>query len=162
MLVDRAANAHLSRNILNSGHIPMPDLKLLALDSEDLDVISATTQDAVVRVGDMGFARGDRRFALLMNRFAWEEGGKTRQRRRAALHFDRVNEVKVSGIDTNSIEGVLELLAIRFTVTDDPAGHVDLDFAGGGTIRLTVECLEARMQDLGAAWAARATPEHTA
>ncbi|HWV01309.1 MAG TPA: DUF2948 family protein [Devosia sp.] len=140
----------------------MPDLKLLALDSEDLDVISATTQDAVVRVGDMGFAKGDRRFALLMNRFAWEEGGKTRQRRRAALHFDRVNDVKVSGIDTNSIEGVLELLAIRFTVTDDPAGHVDLDFAGGGTIRLTVECLEARMQDLGAAWAARATPEHTA
>ena len=50
----------------------MTDLKLLALDSEDLDVISATTQDAVVRVGDMGFAKGDRRFALLMNRFAWE------------------------------------------------------------------------------------------
>lgn len=140
----------------------MPDLKLLALDSEDLDVISATTQDAVVRVGDMGYAKGDHRFALLMNRFAWEEGGKTRQRKRAALHFDRVNDVKVSGIDTNSIEGVLELLAIRFSVTDDPVGHVDLDFAGGGTIRLTVECLEARLQDLGAAWAARATPEHIA
>jgi len=140
----------------------MPDLKLLALDSEDLEVISATTQDAVVRVGDVGFAREDNRFALLMNRFAWEEGGRTRQRKRAALHFDRVNDVKVSGIDTNAVDGVLELLAIRFTTTDDPAGHVDLDFAGGGTIRLAVECLEARMQDLGAAWAARATPEHSA
>lgn len=140
----------------------MPDLKLLALDSEDLDVISATTQDAVVRVGDMGFAKGDGRFALLMNRFAWEEGGKTRKRKRAALHFDRVNDVKVSGIDTNSVEGVVELLAVRFTEGDAPAGTVDLDFAGGGTIRLSVECLEARLQDLGAAWAARATPEHTA
>ena len=78
------------------------------------------------------------------------------------MHFDRVNDVKVSGIDTNAIEGVLELLAIRFTVTDDPSGIVDLDFAGGGTVRLTVEVLEARLQDLGAAWAAKATPEHTA
>ncbi len=140
----------------------MPDLKLLALDPEDLEVISATTQDAVVRVGDMGYAKADQRFALLMNRFAWEDGGKVRQRKRAALHFDRVTDVKVSGIDTNSIEGVLELLALRYTVTDDPAGYVDLDFAGGGTVRLTVECLEARLQDLGAAWAAMATPEHSA
>jgi hypothetical protein len=138
----------------------MPDLKLLALDSEDLEVISATTQDAVVRVGDMGFAKGDSRFALLMNRYAWEEPGKKGQRRRAALHFDRVTDAKVTGIDTNAVEGVLELLAIRFTTTDDPAGTIDLDFAGGGTVRLTVECLEARLQDLGAAWAAKLTPEH--
>lgn len=140
----------------------MPDLKLMALDTEDLDIISATTQDAVIRVGDMGYAKADQRFALLMNRFAWEEASKVRQRKRAALHFDRVREVKVSGIDTNAVDGVLELLAIRFTQTDDPAGHIDLDFAGGGTIRLSVECLEARLQDLGAAWAAKATPAHAA
>lgn len=140
----------------------MPDLKLLALDNEDLEVISAATQDAVVRVPDMGFAKTDHRFALLMNRFAWEEAGKTRQRKRAALHFDRVNDVKVAGIDTNAQEGVLELLAVRFNESDAPAGTVELDFAGGGTVRLTVECLEARLQDLGAAWAAKATPAHTA
>jgi hypothetical protein len=140
----------------------MPDLKLLALDGEDLEVISATTQDAVLRVGDMGFAKADRRFALLMNRFAWEAGGKTRQRKRTALHFDRVSDVKVQGIDTNAVDGVLELLAVRYTMTDDPAGTVDLDFAGGGTVRLSVECLEARLQDLGAAWAAKATPTHAA
>jgi hypothetical protein len=140
----------------------MPDLKLLALDSEDLDVISATTQDAVVRVGDMGFARADGRFALLMNRFAWEEDGKTRQRKRAALHFDRVSDVKAAGIDLNAQDGVLELLTIRFNANDDPAGTVELAFAGGGTVRLAVECLEARLQDLGAAWAAKATPVHSA
>jgi hypothetical protein len=110
----------------------------------------------------MGYARADRRFALLMNRFAWEEGGRTRQRRRTALHFDRVDEVKSAGFDTNAVDGVLELLASRFVPADEPAGTVELTFAGGGTVRLTVECLEARLQDLGAAWAARATPEHTA
>lgn len=140
----------------------MPDLKLLALDSEDLDVISATTQDAVVRVADMGYAKADRRFALLMNRFAWEESGKKGQRKRAALHFDRVQAVKVSAIDTNAIEGVLELLAITFEPTDDPSGIIELRFAGGGTVRLEVECLEARLQDLGAAWAAKMKPEHAA
>lgn len=140
----------------------MPDLKLLALDSEDLDVISATTQDAIVRVADMGFAKADNRFALLMNRYAWEESGTKGQRRRTALHFDRVNNVKVAGIDTNAREGVLELLAIGFESTDLPSGIVELKFAGGGTVRLDVECLEARLQDLGAAWAAKLKPEHTA
>ena len=140
----------------------MPDLKLLALDSEDLAVISATTQDAVVRVGDMGYAKADRRFALLMNRFAWEEEGRKGQRRRAALHFDCVNAVKVSGIDINATEGVLELLAVVFEPGDAPSGTIELNFAGGGTIRLEVDCLEARMQDLGAAWAAKRKPEHAA
>jgi hypothetical protein len=140
----------------------MPDLKLLALDTEDLEVISATTQDAVIRVGDMAFAKADNRFALLMNRFAWEEGGKTRQRKRAGLHFDRVNDVKVAGIDLNAVDGVLELLTITFapSAPEMPDGTIELAFAGGGTIRLTVECLEARLQDLGAAWAAKATPAH--
>lgn len=142
----------------------MPDLKLLALDREDLEVISATTQDAVIRVADMGFARADHRFALLMNRYAWEEEGRKGQRKRAALHFERVNAAQVAGIDTNAREGVLELLAITYVpvTPDDPAGIVELRFAGGGTVRLNVECLEARLQDLGAAWAAKAKPEHAA
>jgi hypothetical protein len=162
-LVDRAATTHLSANALKFRTFPtMPDLKLLALDNEDLDVISAATQDAVVRVGDMGFAKADNRFALLMNRFAWEEGGKTRQRKRAALHFDRVTDVKVAGINTEAVDGVLERITIRFSpaATEVPEGTVELAFAGGGTIRLAVECLEARLQDLGAAWAAKATPAH--
>ena len=142
----------------------MTDLKLLALDTEDLDVISATTQDAIVRVGDMGFAKADKRFALLMNRYAWEDGGNVKQgvRKRAALHFDRVTGVKVAGIDTNSVEGALELLTIRFTESEAPSGWIDLAFAGGGTVRLEVEVLEARLQDLGSAWAAKAKPEHAA
>lgn len=140
----------------------MTELKLMALDLEDLEVISATTQDAVVRVGDMGFAQADSRFAILMNRYAWEEGdarGKG-QRRRAAMHFDRVQSVATAGFDTNAQDGVLNLLAIAFEPGEDPAGIIELRFAGGATVRLTVECIEAKLQDLGAAWAARARPGH--
>jgi len=141
----------------------MTDLKLIALDAEDLDVISATTQDAIVRTAEMGYAKADRRFALLMNRFAWEGGqgvGKTGIRKRAALHFDHVTSVKAAGFDPTAPEGTLELLTIRFTETAAPSGHVDLAFAGGGTVRLEVDVLEARLADLGAAWAASSKPAH--
>ena len=80
----------------------MTDLKLLALDTEDLEVISTHVQDAVVRVSDMGYARRDRRFALLMNRFDWESGKGRRDkglRKRAALHFDAVQSVVSNGFD---------------------------------------------------------------
>lgn len=141
----------------------MTDLKLLALDTEDLDVLSAHVQDAVVRVADMGYARGDRRFALLMNRYDWESDKPRGKgvRKRAALHFDAVQSVVTAGFDPNAHDGVLNLLAITFIPIDGPAGIVELSFAGGGTVRLGVECLEARLSDLGATWAATAKPAHT-
>lgn len=140
----------------------MSDLKLIALDPEDLEVISAHVQDAVVRVGDMAFARRDRRFALLMNRFAWESDKPRGKglRKRAALHFDAVQSVRSAGFDSNAHDGVLELLAVTFEPTDGPAGVVELSFAGGASVRLAVECLEARLSDLGAAWAAKLKPQH--
>ncbi|WP_424982089.1 DUF2948 family protein [Maritalea sp. S77] len=140
----------------------MADLKLLALDQEDLDVIATYTQDAIIKVGDMGFAPNDKRFAFLMNRFAWEAGEKSRkgERRRAAMHFDHVLSAKTSGFDINAKDGVLELLTVRFSEGDAPSGVVTLEFAGGGSVALEVECLEARLADLGAAWRAKAKPTH--
>ncbi len=141
----------------------MTDLKLIALDAEDLQIISAHVQDAVVRVADMGYARADRRFALLMNRFDWTSVGGRRSkglRKRAAVHFDAVQHVAYAGFDPNAVDGVLELLAITFTPADAPAGIVELSFAGGGTIRLGVDYVEARLTDLGAAWAAAGQPRH--
>lgn len=139
----------------------MTDMKLLAIDAEDLEVISAHVQDAVLKVEDMGFAKSQQRFALVMNRFAWEaaKNGKG-QRRRAGLHFDFVQSAAFAGFDTNAREGVLELLSISFTPADMPAGEVLLSFAGGGTVRLKVECLEARLRDMGAAWSAKGRPAH--
>ncbi|WMT87754.1 DUF2948 family protein [Pelagibacterium sp. 26DY04] len=141
---------------------PMTDLKLLALDSEDLEIVSAHLQDAVVRVGDMGYSKSDKRFVLLMNRYAWEAGDARGrgQRKRAGLHFDHVTVAHAEGFDLKSKEGVLELLAVTFEPKDAPSGEVLLTFAGGGRVRLEVECLEARLRDLGGVWAAKAQPKH--
>lgn len=141
----------------------MADLKLVALDEEDLAVVSACVQDAVLKVGDIRYRPSERRLLLAMNRFAWEAvdgAAEPRQRRRACLHFDRVVAVKSQAIPRDRPDDVLNLLAVTFTAADGPAGHVDLVFAGGGQLRAEVECLEAQLADLGAAWAARATPEH--
>lgn len=141
----------------------MTDLKLLALDSEDLEVVSAHVQDAVIRVSDMGYAKGDRRFALLMNRFDWSAGQPRGKgvRKRAGMHFNAVNHVAYAGFDPAAPEGVLELLAVHFTPSDAPAGIIELSFSGGGTVRLSVDYIEARLADLGAAWAASAKPAHS-
>ena len=140
----------------------MTDLKLIALDTEDLEIVSAHVQDAVIRVADMGYAKRDQRFALLMNRFDWASDKPRSKgvRKRAALHFSGVTNAAFSGFDPASPEGVVELLAITFQTTDAPAGIVELRLAGGGTVRLTVDYLEARLADLGATWAAAAKPTH--
>lgn len=141
----------------------MPDLKLIALDAEDLSVVSAHLQDAVLRVADMAYVKGERRFAAVANRFDWAEAaikGTTLARRRAGLRFERVLGAQIFNIDLNEKERVLSLLAIRFEAKDEPEGLVMLDFSGGAGVRLHVECIEAELKDLGAAWRARAKPEH--
>ena len=142
----------------------MPALKLLALDAEDLKVVSAHVQDAVLRVGDIDWRARENRVVMAMNRFVWETPRKLfrrlDERRRAALHFDRVLAVKTAGIDREKPAEVLSLLAIRFVGTETPAGHVDLVFSGGATMRLDVECIEARLSDIGGAWEATSRPAH--
>jgi hypothetical protein len=139
-------------------------LRLAAVDEEDLAVLSACVQDAVLKVGDMVYLPRERRFALAMNRFTWEkaEDGRRRdyERRRAALTFDRVEAVRTNAIDRSRPDAVLELLAISFTTTSAPAGKITLVFAGGGAVEIEVEVIEARLADLGAAWATKAKPDH--
>ena len=138
-------------------------LKLIAMDGEDLAVISAHCQDAVLKVGDLDYLPREKRFVVPMNRFVWEAvGGKenTFERRKAVLHFERVLSAKLSGISRDKPDEVLSLLAVTYTATDAPAGTIDLVFAGGGAIRLDVECIEARLVDLGGAWEATSRPGH--
>ncbi len=139
-------------------------LKLAAFDEEDLAVLSAHVQDAVLKVGDMVFLPQEGRFAIAMNRFIWEKAAdgkrKAFERRRSALSFDRVRAVRSSRIDRDRPDAVVELLAVSFETADTPAGKVTLVFAGGGAVQLDVEVIEARLADLGAAWATSAKPEH--
>lgn len=140
----------------------MTQLKLMALDREDLQVISSCCQDAVLKVGDLDFLVSQKQFTLLLNRFAWELEGKTKtpERRKSVLHFKQVNSVKVSGIDRTHKEMILSLLAVLFKEADEPSGEIELVFAGDGAIKLNVECIEAQLSDLPAAWEAKGRPSH--
>lgn len=133
--------------------------KLAALDVEDLAVISAHMQDAILSVSSMRYDRRRNQFALVASRFAWEETGE-QQRRRTGLHFDRVLGVKTLNLFDVPRDGALCLLSVTFAETEAPAGEILLSFSGGSTIRLVVECLECQMSDLGPAWEARIRPDH--
>lgn len=134
-------------------------LKLTALDAEDLGVMSAQMQDAVIRSGDMTYRPRQGQFALVANRFAWDVADR-RQRRRTGLHFDRVTGVKTLKIKRGDPDIVLSLLSIGYVENDPPSGEVVLTFSGGATICLTVECIEASLKDLGPAWETVRRPSH--
>ena len=149
----------------------MSDLKLIALDAEDMNVISAHLQDAVLRVADMAYLPEEQRFAVVLNRFDWAtliesagQGGVLgQQRRRTGLRFERVLSAQVQGLDIKDKSAALALLAVTFKPMEEGAsaeGDVTLTFSGGAAIRLRVECLEAEMRDLGAVWSASKTPVH--
>jgi len=133
----------------------MSDLKLMALDTEDLDVISAYMQDSVFKVGDMSFAPKQEQFSLAANRFVWEQSDQRRkpyERHRSALVFKRVKAVRSNGIDRRKRDEVLSLLAIRFEQAGEgPDGTIELTLAANATIALDVECIEAQLADIGGA-----------
>jgi hypothetical protein len=142
----------------------MTDLKLVALDSEDLAVVSAHTQDSVFKVADLSWSPRDHQFSIAANRFVWEEVGAKRkgfERRRAAIVFKRVLSVRSVGINQKNREDVLSLLAIRFEQKGEgPEGTIQIDLAAGATIALDVECIEVQLADIGGAWETASKPRH--
>jgi hypothetical protein len=147
----------------------MAELKLIALDADDLAVISAHLQDALFRVGDFAWQPARRRFVAVSNRFDWVDALKDRGnapaaylRRRAGLRFERVQAARMSGIDLLRKDAILSLLSVGFEPAEPPAGSILLRFADGGAIRLDVECIEAELKDLGPVWRAASMPSHDA
>jgi hypothetical protein len=145
----------------------MPDLlRLIAFDCEDLAVISAHLQDALVRVGDMAYLPRTKQFAAILARFDWLEASTCRagirrlERCRTGLHFERVFRVSSAGFCQNDKDTILNLLSMEFRETHLPAGEIRLYFSAGCTLRLEVECLEAELCDLGLRWKANSLPGH--
>ncbi|OAF11546.1 DUF2948 family protein [Bradyrhizobium neotropicale] len=134
-----------------------PQLKMIALDADDLAVISTQVQDARVQTADIIWRQGEKRLVVGMSRLDWEQtlDGEAEPRRLvAALRFDRVLACKSRNIDLAAPETVLDLIGIEFHPrdgrADEPSGSALLLFADGGAIRLDVECLECELTDLGA------------
>jgi len=141
----------------------MQPLKLIALDSEDIAIVSTHLQDAVVKVSDIVWLPAEHRLVLALNRFDWEACGDVTpcyQRRRTALRFDRVMTFRCRNVDPAAKDTVLNLLAVEFAATNAPGGAVTLIFSGGAALRLEVECLECELADLGPTWTAAARPAH--
>jgi hypothetical protein len=136
-------------------------LRLAVLDDEDLAVVSAHLQDAEAQLADMAYLPRQKCFALILSRFDRPLAAKGRcQRCRTGLHFERVLKVARSGLNPKEATVPRQLLAITFKPVDSPSGDVLLTFAGGAQIRLSVECLEAEMRDLGPRWDAPGQPAH--
>jgi hypothetical protein len=150
---------------------------LAAADAEDLQILSARLQDATAKLKDVAWLPRQRRFAMLVNRYRWEDGKGTPgkgTRVRAGLHFDSVLKVESQFIKRGLPEAVVSVLTVKFTpnVSDeevpeegrdpvnDPGGVIELLLAGGGAFRLTVECVDAELSDLTGPWEARAKPDH--
>ena len=138
---------------------PAP-LQLLAEDQDDLAVISAALQDAVAKVGDIVFEAKARRLTIAFNRFRWEGGA--RQRVRSALQLGGVLSVQARKIRRDRRDGVLELLAIGFEPEEAPGGLLTLSFAGGGDLRVRIECVDAVLADISQPWPTPREPAHDA
>ena len=134
-------------------------LKLTAQDTEDLSIVSAHMQDALVRLADIRYLAKTRQFAFVANRFAWEQQPNS-ERHRTGLHFEHVLGVKQQGIQGLGENTILSLLAISFEPGQSPSGTVVLTFSVDCTIRLGVEYLDLQLKDLGGAWATAVTPHH--
>lgn len=136
-----------------------------ALDAEDLKILSSLTQDAVFPITEMRWDAKARRFALLLNRFRWEDGQGAQhgpERVQSVLAFDCVTSVSTLGIDRKEKDMVLSLLSVTFEPGEDGSGVIDLTLAGDGGIRLFVEALDATLKDVTRPYTApsKAIPKH--
>ena len=140
----------------------MDMLKLVALDTDDLEVVSTHVQDSIVKVDDILWRPAEKRVVVVVNRFDWEnaQSGTQYRRRLAALRFERVNAFKARNVKPSDKDRVLNLLTVEFEGSDAPAGRVTFIFSGGAALQLEVECLECELADLGPVWATAACPAH--
>src|SRR5262249_18263893 len=141
----------------------MEQMKFVALDRDDLEVVSTHLQDSRVKVDDVLLRPQDKRTVTALDRSDGlsAEGTNTELRRcLAALRFERVSCCKCRCVNPHGKDDILNLLAVEFAETDGPAGVVTLTFSGGGALRLEVECLECELADIGPSWPCTGRPSH--
>ncbi len=133
-------------------------LKLIAQNDEQLTILSSLAQDSIIKSNEMGYDKKNKRFALLMNRYRHEEENPSRIR--TAIHFDYVESIKSVGIDKESKDEILVLLAIRFEIKSKPSGSIFLEFSNNKSISFDVESVEAFLTDMGEPWKISNRPDH--
>ena len=143
-------------------------LHLKARDADDLTILSALCQDAVVPMGEISYDAGQRRFAMLLNRFRWEDVDRATKRSRpvervqSVLLFDDVLSAKSSGLSAAQKDTIISVLAITFTAGTDGTGAVEITLAGDGGILLDVEAIDVTLKDVTRPYVApsKKQPQH--
>jgi hypothetical protein len=136
-------------------------LKLRAADADDLAVISAVLQDAVIPGDEMAYLPSEHRFVLVANRFRWEDSdgqpvpGRVYERVHSGLVIDAVRAVKTRGFDPADKDRLLSMLAIE---PHDDA--IDLLFSGGAAIRIEVDRILCHLEDVAEPYPTRLRPSH--
>lgn len=156
------------------------EMRLMAKDADDLAIVAACLQDALVPISEVQYLPEEQRFVMLLNRFRWERQpagrhapaiGKvgagdasfhdaddyfdTEQRIHCGLCVDKVTAVRSRGVDLKQRGRFLSLLTLQ---VDGP--HLNLVFSGGGVIQLTVAELSVFLSDMGEGWPTQWRPDH--
>ena len=143
-------------------------LRLQALDADDLVALSALLQDAVLPINEISWQPAIRRFALLANRFRWEDRDAAERQKRdfervqSMLVLSDVDQVSSTGVDMSDKDQVLSLMSLEFSEGDAPSGEVVMTFAGDGAISCRVECLDITLSDVTRPYLApsKSAPHH--
>jgi len=139
---------------------PAAPLRLLAEDASDLAVIAAALQDAVTRIGDIQYEPKRRRLTVTLNRYRWEEAESSRVR--TALQLGSVLSVQARRLRRGAKAAIVELLTVGFEPGEAPGGTITFTFAGGGDLRVAVECVDAILADVSDPWPTPRIPRHEA
>lgn len=141
----------------------LPRLHLHAVNADDLEVLSAALVSTTVKRADLALQKARRRLAFVGNRFRWEDGrleGMGGSRIRTGVQINDVIRVRAQGMSALDGEAVLELLSITQKPLDAPAAELTLNFAGGLTMLLDVDCIDVLMDDMGRPWYTPNQPDH--
>lgn len=156
------------------------NMRLMAKDADDLAIIAACLQDALVPISEVQYLAGEQRFIMLLNRFRWERqpAGRhapataktksgdasfhdaddyfdTEQRIHCGLCIDKVTSVRSRGVDLKQRGKFLSFLTLQVD-----GEHLNLLFSGGGLIQLIISELSVFLSDMGEGWPTQWRPDH--
>ena len=140
------------------------NLKLIARTKDDLRVVSAHLQDAIVNISDIANLEKNKIFLMQLNRFMWEdvEKGVFRKNKRikSVLKFDNIVKVYSKNISQMEKSKFLDFLTIETIQMPDNNYEMKLVFSGNSMIKVISEVIDVTLDDQGEAWDTKNKPKH--
>ena len=140
------------------------NLKLIARTEEDLRVVSAHLQDAIVNVSDIANLKKNKIFLMQMNRFMWEDVEKgvfrKNKRIRSIIKIENVLNVHSKNINQSKKDKFLDFLTIETNRMPDNNYEMKIVVAGDSIIKIISEVIEVTLDDQGEAWDTKNMPKH--